>query len=477
MTTAHVAFSIRAAARERPDAVAITCGEEILTYAEAASRAENAMGWLAERVDLRDRAARVAVVANNTVDTIVLLYALLELGVATVFIHPRASASEREWLVGDAAPRYVVEDAREAVAHTGGAPPQAPTPSDTDIAAIMYTSGTSGRPKGALLSRGALFASAAASARRLGFGPGDRWLLSIPVAHVGGLSLVLRCLSVRATVVMAPAVGSGRSFDAELACAVIDRERVTFASLIPTTLKWMLEAPRGWKPPPHLRVALVGGAGAAPDLLREAAARGVPALTTYGMTETCSLVTVQRPGTTPDASHGAGEPLDGVELRIVDEQIHVRCPMSMSGYHGRASPFVDGGWFPTGDLGSLDDLGRLHIGGRRSDLIITGGENVYPAEVELALLEAPGVAAASVFGVPDDTWGAIVAAAIVPAPAATIDDEALALFLEGRLAKHKRPRRIVVVDELPLEASGKVSRARVARELSSKVRELRRDRR
>jgi len=303
--------------------------------------------------------------------------------------------------------------------------------------AIIYTSGTAGRPKGAILSRAAFIASARASAARLGWRDDDRWLISLPLAHVGALSALVRCLLARKPAIL------GRPEE-------MDRHRATIVSLVPTQLARLLDA--GWEPPAHLRLVLLGGAAATPRLLGRARSRGVPVVTTYGLTEACSQVATQIPG---EDSPGCGPPLPGTRVRIVDDHIEIDGPTLFSGYLGE--PPRAPGWFRTGDFGRLDDGGNLHVLGRRTDLIVTGGENVYPAEVE-AHLDARGVTAC-VFGLPDETWGEIVAcAATAPLPPDALDG----------LASFKRPRRVAVVDAIPLTATGKPDRD-AARALAQRV--------
>jgi O-succinylbenzoic acid--CoA ligase len=213
----------------------------------------------------------------------------------------------------------------------------------------------------------------------------------------------------------------------------------------------------------RLRAVLVGGAAVSPALLDACRRQRVPALTTYGLTEACSQVTSQSPSDAAPA--GSGRPLQGVELRIVGldgadsprgdvGNILLRGPMLMDGYWKQ--PPLHGAWFDTGDLGSLDPAGNLHVASRRVDLVVTGGENVYPLEVEQTLEGCVGVGRALVFGVPDDTWGQLVAAAIVVD--AECNEGALFDELRSKLASHKRPRLVCFVNELPLLPSGKLAR-------------------
>ena len=310
---------------------------------------------------------------------------------------------------------------------TSPRPPPAPAPApsllpDTLPLALLYTSGTTGRPKGALLSRGAFAAAAAASAQNLGWQDDDRWLLAMPVCHVGGLSILTRCLLARRPVVLEP------RFDPDAVLAAVVRERATLLSVVPTMLNALLERDADGALA-RLRAVLVGVAGTPFSLLEGCEARGIPAITTYGLTEACSQVTVQRPSLPlPRAARGSGEPLPGVHLSIrradgtVAEpgevgRIHVGGPTLIDGYfRGPGRPLDrargDDGLFDTGDLGEIDAAGALHVHARRTDLIVTGGENVYPVEVEQRLEALPGVRRALVFGVPDERWGQIVAAAL-----------------------------------------------------------------
>jgi O-succinylbenzoic acid--CoA ligase len=357
-------------------------------------------------------------VAEPTLETVARIRELIRRRRPFVPIHPRLTAAERDAL----------------------RPDLAAIPDGT--LAVLYTSGTSGRPKGAILSRAAFIAAARASAARLGWRDDDRWLCSLPLAHVGGLSVLVRCLLARRPFVL----GRGDRVAEDLAA-----HRATIVSLVPAQLARLLDA--GWDPPPWLRLVLLGGAAAPPRLLERAASAGVPVVTTYGLTEACSQVATQIPGA-PGA--GCGPPLPGVSVRIAeDDRIEIDGPTLFSGYLGE--PLRPPGWFATGDFGRLDAGGNLHVLGRRTDLITTGGENVYPAEVE-AYLDARGVSAC-VFGVADETWGEIVAAAVT----APVDPASLA-----DLAPFKRPRRLAVVDALPLTAGGKPDRA-AARALAQRV--------
>jgi O-succinylbenzoic acid--CoA ligase len=210
-----------------------------------------------------------------------------------------------------------------------------------------------------------------------------------------------------------------------------------------------------------LRAVLLGGDGASDALLRQAAASGWPVLTTYGLTEACSQVATQAVGTPPSVAQGSGAPLDGVEVRIgADGEIGVRGPMLASGYYPSGSlPLDADGYLATGDVGRFDDAGRLHVVGRRSEMIVTGGENVQPREVEQVLERHPQLAAVLVGGRPEPRWGQEVVALVVPRVGETPPRAAdLEAWVAARLAPYKRPRLYLVGSELPRTAAGKLDR-------------------
>jgi len=425
--TLNDALSIFAAAREAGGAVALKIGADRLTFAQLADMA-------GERLRTLDHDARdggpCPLVATNTLETLVTLYALLARGIPALLLDPRLTAPELQGL-------------RDAASRAGRLP-------HADAAAILYTSGTTGTPRGAVLTGEGLVASAAASAANLGWRDDDCWLLAMSIARVGGLSIVTRCLAARRALALAPA------FDAAQFPGWIEAQRITLASLVPTMLVRVLDAHAGWTPPAHLRAMLVGGATASAALLQRARERGLPIVITYGLTETCSqVVATPYAARFAPAAGGAGMPLPGAALRVADGRIEVRGPMLMAGYWG-APALPAHTWLDTGDLGEIDARGCLHVHARRVDLIVTGGENVYPAEVERVLEDFPGIRAAGVFGVPDETWGQTVAAALVAQPAPA--PELLARYLSTRLAPHKRPREICLVGQLPQTVAGKLDR-------------------
>ncbi len=305
---------------------------------------------------------------------------------------------------------------------------------------VIHTSGTSGRPKPVELSFANHAASAAASAANLGVEPGDRWLGVLPLFHVGGLAVLLRSVIYATTAVL------HERFDAERVRNTLRAGDVSLASFVPTMLVRLREA--GLRDAPGLRAALLGGGPMADELLDWALAAGLPARPTYGMTETASQVVTAAPG------ERWGRPLRGAEIEIGgDGEILVRGAMVARG------ALAADGWLHTGDRGHLDAGGALHVDGRLKEMIVSGGENVSPVEVESVLLAHPHVADAGVTGRPDPTWGEAVTAYVVTsaplAPTELID------WARERLAAYKVPKRVELVRTLPRNAAGKLMRDRL----------------
>ncbi|MBW3602786.1 MAG: AMP-binding protein [Actinobacteria bacterium] len=316
-------------------------------------------------------------------------------------------------------------------------PEAVPAPPGTAL--VVATSGSSGEPKGVLLSHAALRASARAGARRLASGPGDRWLCCLPLGHVAGIQVLVRSALLGTPAVMHP------RFDPD---TVAGQRGVSLVSLVPPMLSRLLDAGADLG---RFRRILLGGAPAPRSLLRRAAAAGATVVTSYGLTETCG-------GCVYD-----GRPLDGVKVSLADDgRVHVAGPVLMSGYRG-ASGADDGvairdGWLRTADVGRWLPDGRLRVLGRLDDVIVTGGENVVAAEVEDLLTDHPGVAQVAVLGRPDPRWGQRVVAFCVPAADPPPTLEALRRHVIRRAGAHLAPRELVVVDRLPTTGPGKVDR-------------------
>lgn len=285
----------------------------------------------------------------------------------------------------------------------------------------------------------------------------------MPLAHVGGASIVTRCLIARATIVL-----DEGPFDAQRWLDTVSSSQVTHVSVVPTMLKRVVE--RGARAPSSLRHVVVGGAACDDALVQRARALGFPVQRTYGMTETCSMVATE----SADSEGGFANVLEGVRATSIDGEICIAGPTLASGHWSAdgISPLARDarGWFHTGDLGDVTADGTLRISGRGTDVIISGGENVHPAEVEAVLNGIDGVSAAVVYGEPDAEWGERVRA-VVTLHGSTLDEVAAAM--RARCSGHARPRSYAVLAEMPLLASGKVDRreaitlARASRELAS----------
>ena len=317
-------------------------------------------------------------------------------------------------------------------------------PVDEGVTLVVHTSGTARAPKLVQFDRGAIDAAVAGSAFALEATPRDPWICCLPLSHVGGMLVLLRGVLLGAPVAVHP------SFDASR----IEAERhVAFVSVVPTMLRRLLEAGANLG---RFRAILVGGAHLPPDVRDRAERSGARVIETYGLTESCGGVVYD------------GLPLPGVEMRVNDEGgIELRAPMLMLGYRfdpaGTARAFTEDGWLRPGDAGEIDRQGRLHVVGRIDDLINSGGEKVWPDEVEATLLEHPKVAEAGVGGRLDPEWGQRVVAFVVPSDAA--DEPTLAElrdFVGTRIGRHKAPRELVVVDRLPRTFTGKLRRAALA---------------
>lgn len=316
---------------------------------------------------------------------------------------------------------------------------------DDDAFVVVPTSGSSGTPRGVILTKQNVAAAVDASQRRLGNGPEDRWLLTLPVSHVGGLSIVWRSLTSGGSIHLLP------RFEIGAAVAALRNRAVTMASLVPTMLHRILERDPG--PYSGLRAILLGGAPASTELVQRALFAGLPVLQTYGMTETASQVATVEPGTAIESLGTAGLPLHGVDLSFDDGEILVEGRHVSPGYLGEAPRH---GPHRTGDLGYLDAHGRLVVTGRKDDVIITGGENVYPSTIEDVIASLPMAGQAVVVGVADVEWGHIVVA-VVEAESDELPE--IERVIRLRMARHEVPRRWVAVRELPLLPNGKPDRA------------------
>jgi O-succinylbenzoic acid--CoA ligase len=454
-----VTLSVFDAAREAPERLALVAGATSMTYRELAERVERRLGELAASGALDESGERpVAVVMTPTLETVETLFALFAAGTPALLLHTRGTQNERARLVERAG---ALLDPPEV---HGGVPAVALDERlDRErIAVVVPTSGTTGAPKLARLSHRALLAAARGSAAHLGVEPDDRWLVALPLAHVSGLSILTRSLVARRTVVLFDPEGPLFQRLDPLARALAEHD-VTLVSLVPAVLDRLLAEPVSFRAGPKLRAVLLGGAPSPRELLVRAHAAGVPVLTTYGLTETSAQVATrpyaERFAAPPEGDLvPSGVPLPGVLVHTVGGVVEVRGPTLFSGYVGEPESNPRAGWFRTRDRGHFDANGALVVTGRTTDVVITAGENVDPAEVEAALVSLPGIDAACVLGLPDPTFGEVVAALIVTSNEAPRSVEAIRTALAQRLSVYKLPRRVALVEALPTLASGKLDR-------------------
>jgi O-succinylbenzoic acid--CoA ligase len=439
------------AAAARPRSAAIEAPEGSWTYAELLATAVAGAGQLTARGARRGE--RVAIALPPGLAFAQALHACLLLGAVAVPLDLRASPDERARLADGASVR--VEEPLDTEPLAARVPELGDGQRGHELqsaAVVIHTSGTTSAPRAIELTYANLLWSALGSAVALGLDARERWLCTLPLSHVGGLSILLRSCIYATTAVV------HERFQAERVLQTLREREITLVSLVATTLARLLDA--GLERPPHLRCALTGGGPVPAALIDRARDAGVPVSLTYGLTEACSQVTstplaALRAGASPGTGRSAGgPPLFCTRVRIAaDREILVRGPTVAP------RSLAPDGWLHTGDLGSLDEQGRLHVSGRKAETIVSGGENVSPAEVEAVLEAHPGVLEAAVLARPDPEWGEAVTAIVVTRERAAPDEQALREHCAAALASYKVPKHVVMRREpLPRTRSGKLLR-------------------
>ncbi|MCP5056751.1 MAG: AMP-binding protein [bacterium] len=458
-------------------------GAEPRSYAALDSRSSAFAGALIESG--LEPGDRVVVQVDKCPDAVALYLACLRVGAVYVPLNVAYTPEEVRYYLADATPRVVVTapgsepeldawltldteghgslpELAAGRSHTGVLPRDS-----NDIAAMLYTSGTTGRPKGALLTHGNLASNALSLNSLWGFGSKDVLLHALPVFHVHGLFVALHCAMLSAArVLFLPRFDPG----------AIRRgmREATVMMGVPTFYSRLLADPDfGRADCANMRLFISGSAPLSETVFRAFTERtGHTILERYGMTEAGMITSNplegdRKPGT-------VGFALPEVDVRVVDEAggtlgpgdvgaVEARGPNLFAGYwqmeDKTREAFRADGWFRTGDVGSLDAEGRLQLAGRASDMIISGGLNIYPKEIELCLDEAPGIGESAVVGLPDSDFGEQVAAFVVPLPGITLEGADVYRAVEGRLARFKHPKQVFIVDSLPRNAMGKVQKA------------------
>jgi long-chain acyl-CoA synthetase len=422
----------------------------------------------------------VALRLTNRIEFVVLLFAAWRIGATVTPLNPSLTLGEVTRQLDDSYARLLIIEDETPAPHATvltvselRRSPQGPdvTPADDGaaLALLIYTSGTTGTPKGVMLDHANLDAMVEMGRQALNVGPDDRCLLILPLFHVNGIVVsVLLPLVTGASVAIADRFKPQTFFD------ILAAERPTFFSAVPTIYNMLLSLPTEVVPDTaSVRFAICGAAPAAAELLSRFERRyGFPLLEAYGLSEATCGSTIN-PLRGPRRVGTVGIPLPGQDLRIlttdgseaksgVDGEVVVRGGNVMRGYLGRpeetAKVLVDG-WLRTGDVGHLDAEGYLTLVGRSKDMIIRGGENIYPKEIEDVLSSHPSVREAAVIGVPDAVWGEVVVAYVESSPGQSVDTEALMRHCAGHLAGYKRPIAIYALEALPRNAVGKVAKA------------------
>lgn len=492
-------------AKERPDAVALAFEGRQTTFAEFDARSNQAaQALLAQGLQKGDR---IAYLGKNSDHYFELLFGAVKVGVIMVPIGWRLAPPEVAYIAADAQARMlfvgpeVIEPAKQVAAEMPALPIVAmesgssgwPTYeawrdaqpvvnpgveiASSDVAVQLYTSGTTGKPKGAMLTHdnilGGRRKAAEAQMAWNQWGPDDVSLVAMPVGHIGGTGWGIVGLVNGAKGVVA------REFDPFKVLDYIEQDRISKMFMVPAALQIVVRQPKAREVDySRLKYILYGASPIPLDLLRECMeVFGCGFCQQYGMTETCGTIVYLPPEDHDPAGNprmrAAGLPMPGVELRIIDEagnplppntvgEVATRSVSNMAGYwrlpEATASTVAEDGWLRTGDAGYLDEDGYLFIHDRVKDMIISGAENIYPAEVESAVYGHPQVAEVAVIGVPDDKWGEAVKAIVVAKPGEAPSPEDIIAFARSRIAAFKAPKTIDFIEALPRNASGKILR-------------------
>jgi o-succinylbenzoate---CoA ligase len=423
-----------------PDRPALAADGVEVSYAELEAEST----WVARRLAAQGlrRGSIAALTMHPGREQVVLMHALMKVGAVLLPLSPRLSDAERAEVIGTEEPSIDLGDPGELTQTEADLPLLGEHDMDEVVCRVL-TSGSTGSPRPVGLTYGNFLWSAVGSAFNIGVEPDDRWLCCVPLSHVSGLSIAMRSVIYGTTAVLHD------GFEVERVAAALDEGGITVLSLVTTMLTRLLEAGANLAGP---RAILVGGGPVSEEPLEEAIGRGATVVQTYGLTETCSQVTTLAPADARRKLGSAGRPLLTTHLRIQDGEICVQGPTVASGC---ADP---DGWLHTGDLGRIDEEGFLYVEDRIDDLIISGGENVVPGEVEKVLLRHPEVADAAVIGREDPEWQQAVTAVVVLQSGSGATPDQLRRHCAEALASFKVPKRVELAAALPRTPSGKLMR-------------------
>ncbi len=478
-----------------PDKTAVRFGARDISYAELAALVEKLSAALAACGVTRGGC--VAYLGYNSPEMLALLFACARRGAMFMPLNWRLAGPEHQQMLRDCPPQVFFVEAPflaqvDAFRSTLGAtrlvtfavPPagwlsyadflavaREPAGRDPQVGPqtpllICYTSGSTGKPKGVLLTQAALSANARSSLDMHGMSAEDRILTTLPLFHVGGLNILTTpALYAGGTLVL------HAKFDPDETLTAIEQHDISLTVLVPAQLDMLMAHPR-WQSADlsSLRMITSGSSIVSEKIIRAVHQRGVPLIQVYGSTETCPIATYLKRDDAERKLGSAGQPAIDCEVRIIDGsgqqvapgssgEILVRGANIMIGYWNApeiTAAALQNGWYHSGDMGHWDGDGYLFVDGRKKEMIISGGENIYPAEIENLLVELPDIAEVSVVGWPDRRWGEIVVAFVVPKAQRQLTAEAVLQQLEGRIARFKHPKQVVFVEELPKTALGKV---------------------
>lgn len=449
--------------RLSPNETALVFEGKEETFAEINEAVEQLAGKLFALGIRKDE--MVAILGKNDRMTFLLIHALQQLGAVTLFLNNRLTKKELAFQLANAEVKQVlvadtfVEKVVEGISYTELQqtdylePELLETWELSRVASVMYTSGTTGKPKGVMQTYENHWWSAVASALNLGLTEKDSWLCAVPIFHISGLSIMMR------SVIYGIPVYLEEHFDEEKITQLLESGKVSTISVVTSMLERLLKI-HGGNYHPNLRTVLLGGGPASKAVLEICKQRNIPLVQSFGMTETASQIVTLPPKDALTKIGSSGKALFPAEVKIADDgEILLKGPSITPGYlHNETATkaaFADG-WFKTGDIGYLDEEGFLFVLERRSDLIISGGENVYPTEIEYVIATYEAVKEVAVVGKPDDKWGSVPVAFIVIEP--TFDEAELRAICQTNLASFKIPKQITIVESLPKTASGKIQR-------------------
>ncbi|WP_058306872.1 o-succinylbenzoate--CoA ligase [Gracilibacillus massiliensis] len=454
-----------------PNQIAIETEDHSVTFLQLQQKSQQ----FARQLNNLKPNGHIAILSDNSIDMVVAFWACTYIHTPVVFLNTRLSIAEWQQQCNDADVGLILTSSRylEKAKHlhvslesffaikklTISEDPLVDEIDMEKVCSMMFTSGTTGRAKAVQHTFDNHWSSAVASSLNLGLFPEDKWLASLPLFHIGGLSILIK------SVIYGMPIYLLEKFDAEQAHKAIMEDQVTIISVVAVTCSRLLERMGTESYPDSFRCMLLGGGPAPKPLLEQAKVKQVPIVQTYGMTETCSQIATLNEKDALRKLGSAGKPLFTASLKIIDEkgecipnqigEILAKGPMVSPGYYQHKKQSNE--WLRTGDLGYFDEEGFLYVVDRRSDLIISGGENIYPAEIEEVLLTVDGVMEAGVTAQEDREWGQVPVAYIVKNDKQITTDH-IKDYCKERLANFKVPKQIHFRDQLPRNATNKLQR-------------------